>query len=381
MSEHYDFVVVGGGIVGAAAAFHLARHGRVCVLEQESAVGYHSTGRSAALFTQNYGTPLIRRLTVLAREFLKCPPQGFVDHELLVPRGMMYVGGREHASELAQALDDGQSVVPGIHRLTQREVLELCPVLKPDVAYGGVFEPDAMDIDVDALLQGYLRGMRRAGGTLVTNAPLVKIARSGSNWKLLAAGRGYETPVLVNAAGAWCDVIAERAGVASIGLVPKRRTAITLDPPSGTDIHRWPMVHHIDDSFYFKPEAGRILACPVDTTPNIPCDVQPDEYDVALIADRMEQATTLKVDRIVRKWAGLRSFVSDGDPVIGEEPTAPGFIWAAGLGGYGVMTSPAVGSVIASLVVSGAAPGGAGLDVEGLSPARLRGRAPAVKKQ
>jgi D-arginine dehydrogenase len=379
MSEHYDFVVIGGGIVGASVAFHLAPHGRVCVLEQESAAGYHSTGRSAALFTENYGTPLIRRLTVLARAFLESPPAGFAEHPLLVPRGMIYIGGREHGAELSQALQDGQSVVPNIRALNQREVLELCPVLKPDVAFGGVYEPDAMDIDVDALLQGYLRGVRRAGGALVTNALLDGMWRADSGWQLLAAGRGYETSIVVNAAGAWCDVIAKLAGVAPIGLVPKRRTAITVDPPPGVDIHSWPMIHHVDDSFYFKPEAGRILACPVDQTPTEPCDAQPDEYDVAVIADRMEKATTLKVDRIFRKWAGLRSFVSDGDPVIGEEPTAPGFFWAAALGGYGVMTSAAVGAIGASLIATGAVWPGAGIDVRGLSVTRLSRPDSAIK--
>ena len=372
MNERYDFVVIGGGIVGASAAFHLASHGRVCVLEQEAAVGYHSTGRSAALFTQNYGTPVIQRLTVLARGFLEAPPAGFADHALLIPRGMIYIGGAEHARELAQALADGQAIVPSIRSLTQSEVLGLCPVLRPQFAASGVFEPDAMDIDVDGLLQGFLRGVRRAQGNVVTHAQVDAIARSDAGWTLSAGAHRLETRIVVNAAGAWCDEIARRAGVPAIGLVPKRRTAITLDPPPGVEIHRWPMVHHIDDSFYFKPEAGRILACPVDATPSPPGDVQPDEYDVAVIADRMERATTLKVERIFRKWAGLRSFVSDGDPVIGEEPGFPGFVWAAGLGGYGVMTSPAVGQAVASLVVAGKLPEGSGIDAGKLAPARLR---------
>ncbi len=371
MNDSYDFIVIGGGIIGASTAFFLARHGRVCVLEQESAVGYHSTGRSAALFSENYGTPLIQRLSVMAREFLQSPPPGFVDHPLLTPRGMLYIGGREHAQELAKTLRDGKSVVPSICSLTQKEVLALCPVLRPDVAASGVFEPDAADIDVDALLQGYLRSARRSSSLVVTNAGVERIERAGSVWKIVASGKSYAAPVVINAAGAWCDAVAERAGIAGIGLVPKRRTAITLDPPAGGNVHRWPMVHHVDDSFYFKPEAGRILACPVDATPTAPGDAQPDEYDVALIADRIEQATTLKVDRIFRKWAGLRSFVSDGDPVIGEELSAPGFFWAAALGGYGVMTSPAVGSVVASLVLSGSLPSGAGFDARALSPARL----------
>jgi D-arginine dehydrogenase len=372
MTERYDFVVIGGGIVGASAAFHLARHGSVCVLEQEAAVGYHSTGRSAALFTQNYGTPVIQRLTVLARGFLETPPAGFAEHALLVPRGMIYIGGPEHARELEQALRDGQAVVPGIRSLTQGEVLALCPVLRPEVVASGVFEPDAMDIDVDGLLQGFLRGVRRAHGMVATNAQVEQLAREGASWTVSAGAHRIQARVVINAAGAWCDEVARRAGVPPIGLVPKRRTAITLDPPPGVDIHGWPMVHHIDDSFYFKPEAGRILACPVDATPSPPADVQPDEYDVAVTADRIERATTLTVERIFRKWAGLRSFVSDGDPVIGEEPEFPGFFWAAGLGGYGVMTSPAVGAAVASLVVSGKLADVGGLDAARLGPARLR---------
>jgi D-arginine dehydrogenase len=182
----------------------------------------------------------------------------------------------------------------------------------------------------------------------------------------------YEAPVVVNAAGAWCDEIAKLAGVRPIGLVPKRRTAITLDPPAGVDIHAWPMIYHVDHSFYIKPEAGRILASPADATPTVPGDAQPEEYDVALIADRLEQATTLTIERIHRKWAGLRSFVGDGDPVIGNDPETPGFVWAAALGGYGVMTSPAVGALCASLVVTGAPPAGFAMDVEFLGPQRIR---------
>jgi D-arginine dehydrogenase len=284
---------------------------------------------------------------------------------------MLYIGGREHAAELANVLHEGQSVVPTIRSLTSNEVLALCPVLRPDVAAGGVFEPDAADIDVDALLQGYLRAARKSSSVVVTNAAVERIERTGSVWNVAASGKTYTAPVVINAAGAWCDVVAGLAGIAGIDLVPKRRTAITLDAPAGGNIHHWPMVHHIDNSFYFKPEAGRILACPVDATPAAPGDAQPDEYDVALVADRIEQATTLKVDRIFRKWAGLRSFVSDGDPVIGEEPSAPGFFWAAALGGYGVMTSPAVGNVVASLVVSGSLPPGAGFEARSLSRARL----------
>ncbi|HZF17137.1 MAG TPA: FAD-binding oxidoreductase [Steroidobacteraceae bacterium] len=372
MRDRYEFVVVGGGIVGASVAYHLAPHGRVCVLEQESAAGYHSTGRSAALFTENYGTAAIRRLTALGRPFLESPPAGFAAHALLVPRGMMYIGGREDGDALTRLLDEGRAVAAGIHAISQEEVLELCPVLRADVAAAGVFEPQAMDMDVDAILQGFLRGLRRRGGVVAVNTALERIERVGSNWQLVANGRSMEAPVIVNAAGAWCDVVARLAGLAPIGLVAKRRTAITIDPPPGIDIQRWPMVYHVNESFYIKPEAGRILASPVDATATAPGDTQPDEYDVALIADRLERATTLKVDRIHRKWAGLRSFVDDGDPVIGEDPAAPGFFWAAALGGYGVMTSPAVGALCASLIVSGAAALEPEIDARFLGPARLR---------
>jgi D-arginine dehydrogenase len=373
MSDEYSYIVVGGGIVGAAVGFHLAAHGAVCVLEQESAAGYHSTGRSAALLSENYGTPLIQRLTTRARAFLETPPAGFASHPLLVPRGMVYVGGRKESAGLERVLKSGQRVVPAIHRISQAEVLKLCPVLKPAVAYAGVYEPDARDMDVEGLLQGYLRGIRRAGGTIAMSTPVESIARQGSSWEVRAgSGRRYAAPVIVNAAGAWCDEVAQLAGVPPIGLVPKRRTAITVDPPAGLDVHRWPMVYHVDDSLYIKPEAGRILACPADVTPCEPCDAQPDEYDVAVVAERLEDATTLKVDRIHRKWAGLRSFVEDGEPVVGEDPAASGFFWAAALGGYGVMTSPSIGAICASLIVHGAPPEDFGADAGFLGPARMR---------
>jgi D-arginine dehydrogenase len=373
MSDEYSYIIVGGGIVGAAVGFHLAPHGTVCVLEQESAAGYHSTGRSAALLSQNYGTPLIQRLTSRARAFLETPPAGFASHPLLVPRGMVYVGGRKESAALERLLAAGQRVVPAIHWISQTEVLKLCPVLKPGIAHAGVYEPDARDIDVEGLLQGYLRGIRRAGGMIAMSAPVESIARQASTWEVTSgSGRRYSAPVVVNAAGAWCDEVARLAGVPPIGLVPKRRTAITVDPPAGLDVHGWPMVYHVDNSLYIKPEAGRILACPADVTPCEPCDAQPDEYDVAVAAERLEDATTLKIDRIHRKWAGLRSFVEDGEPVVGEDPAASGFFWAAALGGYGVMTSPAIGAICASLIVHRAPPADFGADAGFLGPARMR---------
>jgi D-arginine dehydrogenase len=198
--------------------------------------------------------------------------------------------------------------------------------------------------------RGYLRGMTARGGRIVTNAEVTGLSRDGSGWRVATRAGDFAAPVVVNAAGAWCDEVAALAGVAPIGLVPKRRTAITFDPPQGQAIHGWPSMIDVDESFYFKPDAGRILASPADETPMPPCDVQPDELDVAILVDRLEQATTLQVKRIASKWAGLRSFVADKTLVAGFDAQAEGFFWLAGQGGYGIQTSPTMARVAAGLV-------------------------------
>jgi D-arginine dehydrogenase len=370
-----DIVIIGGGIAGAAAGFALAPDHRVILLERETQPGYHSTGRSAALFTEAYGNSAIRALTIASRAFFMAPPPGFAEHKLLTPRGVMMIGRADQKERFELALEEGHRHLKSVTRLTLDEVFARLPVMRRDYVADAYIEPEAMDIDVHAVHRGYLRGMTAKGGRIVTDAEVTGLSRDGAGWRVATRAGEFTAPVVVNAAGAWCDEVAKLAGIAPIGLVPKRRTAITFDPPQGQAIHDWPSMIDVDEQFYFKPDAGRILASPADETPMPPCDVQPDELDIAILVDRLEQATTLQVKRIASKWAGLRSFVADKTLVAGFERGAPGFFWLAGQGGYGIQTSPTMARVAASLIAGKGLPPDLtdlGLTEATLAPARFR---------
>lgn len=367
------FIVIGAGIAGASAGYWLAETGPVVLLEREDQPGYHATGRSAALFSETYGSRPVRALTVASRPFYEVPPPGFADSPLLTPRGVLFVGRADQEAALARLQAEGSALVGNLRRLDAAEIRRRVPVLRDGYAAGGVFEPDARDIDVHALHQGFLRGLRARGGRVVTGADVRGLRRANGSWEIRTSAGDFRAPVVVNAAGAWADSVGELAGAAPIGLMPKRRTAITFDPPPETAIASWPMLVDADEQFYFKPDAGRILASPADETPMPPCDAQPDDYDIAVLIDRLEQATTLTVKRIAAKWAGLRSFVADKSLVIGFDPVQPGFFWLAGQGGYGVQTAPAAGRAAAALAQGASLPADLrdfGLTAADLSPAR-----------
>ena len=373
--ERCDFLVVGAGMAGASAAFWLAERGRVVVLEQEDVPGYHSTGRSAAMFMQTYGGPLTKGLAVTGRSFLTDPPSGFAASPLLSPREALYVGRADQIDMLDRFYEENRRRVPTLARLDANQALEQPVPLREDYVAGAVLEPEAEEIDVAALHQGFLRGLRARGGTLMTEAGVTAFARARGLWHAETPAGAYCAPVVVNAAGAWCDAVAARAGVAPIGLQPKRRTAFIFDGPADGGVDGWPMVHDIDDAFYLKPDAGRILGSPADETPSEPCDVYPEELDIAIGADRIMQATTLDIRHIRNKWAGLRSFVRDRQPVAGFDVAAEGFFWLAGQGGAGIMTAPALGAVTAALVTGEPLPQAAaahGIAAERLGPGRLR---------
>jgi len=372
MAEAADFLVIGAGIAGASVGYFLAPHGRVILLERESQPGYHTTGRSAALFIENYGTPQVRALTCASRAFFERPPPGFSEHPLLSPRGAMFVGGPDKAAALEEVYETGRRLSPRIRRLAPDQARALVPVLAPGLS--AVFEENPMDMDVNAIHQGYLRGLKARGGQVVCDAGVARCEHIGGDWIAEAAGRSYRAPVVINAAGAWCDVIARLAGARPIGLQPKRRSAFIFAPPQGAAIANWPMVIGADESFYFKPDAGMLLGSPANEDPVGPQDVQPEEYDIALGIQRIEEATTMRIRRPTRVWAGLRSFVSDGDLVGGYDPVRKGFFWLAAQGGYGIQTSPAMGEACAALVRGGAIPAQVaafGLTAAMLSAARI----------
>ncbi len=373
--ESADFLIVGAGMAGASAGYELAAFGRVIVLERESQPGYHTTGRSAALYAETYGNFPIRAITSASRAFYINPPAGFTDHVLLSPRGTIMVGSENQREQLEHLFEESRKLLPSVRKVTAAEALAAVPVLRPDYVVGGVAEPDSMDIDVHALHQGYLKGMRARGGKVVTDAGVIGLARGEDGWMVETPAGTFKAPVVINAAGAWADMIGEQAGAKPIGLVPKRRTAITFDPPTGAEIARWPAVIDADETWYFKPDAGRFLASPADETPSVPCDAQPEELDIAICVDRLETATTLQIRRIAHSWAGLRSFVKDKTPVVGFDDKVPGFFWLAGQGGYGIQTAPAMGRIVAGLARGEGLPADVadlGISANDLAPARLR---------
>ena len=372
--ERYDFLVIGAGMAGASAAYWLAERGRVVVLEQEDAAGYHSTGRSAAMYMETYGGPLTRGLTAVGRAFLADPPAGFAEAPLLSPQQVLYIGRADQLEALDRLYDENSPRVPSLVRLDAAEAIGQTVPLREDYVAGGVLEPESLEIDVAALHQGYLRGLRAQGGRLLTEAGVSALARNCDLWHAETPAGAFAAPVVINAAGAWCDAVAALAGVAPIGLQPKRRTAFIFDGPADGGVDRWPMVHDIDDAFYLKPDAGRLLASPADETPSDPCDAYPEELDIAVGADRIMQAMNLEIRHIRNKWAGLRSFVADRMPVAGFDVAAEGFFWLAGQGGAGIMTAPALGAITAAIAAGDPLPEDAarrGVTAAQLSPRRL----------
>lgn len=370
-----DFLIVGAGMAGASIAYWLAPRGRVVVLERESQLGYHATGRSAAIYHGSYGNAQVRALTQASRAFLRQPPDGFAPQALLAPRGVMMVATAGQQARLAEHQRMLQAMGAAATWLDGRGARERVPVLREDVVVAAIHEEDAFDIDVHALHQGYLRGLRNARGSLVCDAEVTAIRYGDKGWQVTAAGQSWEAPVLVNAAGAWCDVLAGLAGVRPLGLQPCRRSAFVFKGPAGLDFGRWPMVASIAEDWYFKPDAGLLFGSPANADPVPPQDVQPEELDIALAADRLERATTLRIGRPVRTWAGLRSFVADGGLVGGFDAQAPSFFWLAGQGGYGIQTSPAMGQACAALAAGEPIPhelAAFGISAEALAPGRLR---------
>jgi D-arginine dehydrogenase len=375
ISQRSDFLVIGGGIAGASVAYFLAPYGRVTVLEREAQPGYHSTGRSAALFDESYGSPQVNALTRASRAFFEAPPAGFCEVPLLSPRGALTVAEPGQEAALQDYWSQLQRTTPSATLLNAEQACAIIPVLRPEKVLGATLNPDPADMEVDTLHQGFLRGIARAGGRVVCHADVTALAYQNGQWQVQAGGKRYEAPIVVNAAGAWVDVIAKLAAVQPLGLQPKRRSAMIFAPPEGMDCRQWPMAFGVAEDWYFKPDAGALLGSPANVDPVEPQDVQPEELDIAMAIYAIEQITTLQIRRPSRTWAGLRSFVADGDLVGGFEPQAPGFFWLAGQGGYGVMTSPAMGEACAALVRGQALPehlAAFGLTPEMLSPKRLR---------
>jgi D-arginine dehydrogenase len=370
-TKHADVIVVGAGIAGASVAWFLAPHARVVVLERESFAGFHTTGRSAAHFSESYGSPQVRALSRATRPFLERPPSGFAGHPILHPRSALVIGSADQADRVREEFEAVRHFTPALTLLSGSAVMDLVPVLRPEAARIAFFEPDSADIDVNELHQGFLCGAKANGVALHVDTEVRSIRREAGEW---VVNETWQAPIVVNAAGAWADVLAAMAGVAPIGLGPRRRSAFTFTAPEGIDSAAWPFVVDIDETFYFKPDAGLLLGSAANADPTHPHDVQPEEFDIALGIHRIEEATTMTIRRPARTWAGLRSFVPDGDLVGGFAPGAQGFFWLAAQGGYGIQTSAAMAEACASMILGRPMPWhllDQGITADLLGPARL----------
>jgi len=370
--DQVDVVVIGAGIAGASVAFALAETASVLLLEREDQPGYHTTGRSAAVFAPAYGNLPIRQLTAASRTFYDDRAGGLADGPVLHPRGELLIARSDQLEALKQAEADLKRQIDHLERLDADALIDRLPVLRPGYAAAALADNGAMDMDVAAIHQGFLKGFRRRGGRLVVDAEVTDLRSVRAGWEVRSGSGLYRAEIVVNAAGAWADQVGSLAGAAGIGLVPKRRTAFIFDPNEAID-PSWPIVVDVDETFYFKPESGLLLGSPADETPSPPTDAQPEELDIALAVDRIEHATRWQVAKVTRRWAGLRSFVADKTPVVGFDPDCPGFFWLSGQGGYGIQTAPALSRVAAALAEGRSLPediADTGLSTADLAPGR-----------
>lgn len=313
-----DVVVIGGGIAGVGVAAELAPHRSVLLVETEHSLAFHTTGRSAAMYLENYGSAPFRALTRLSKDFFLDPPTGSVDAPLLTPKPQMTVGRPDQIDRLDALAKQGQIHVSSIELIDSASTLELCPIFRPEMVGGAVVEPDAQAIDVAGLHQAYVRIARKAGAEIRTKAQAYSLDWQAPGWIVHTTDPGcaeIACDAVVNAAGSWGDLVAADAGVEPVGLQPMRRTAFTV--PVEHDARHWPLVLDVDESFYFKPEGEDLLCSLADETPSPPCDARPEEVDVALAIERINTMTTLDIRHVLSSWAGLRTFAPDRNPVIG----------------------------------------------------------------
>ena len=372
-----DILIVGGGVAGLSLGAALSPHRRVTVLEAEEAIGHHSSGRSATFSHFGIGNEIVRGLTAASRAFFKQPPDGFSEAPLVRTATALFVATEAMRATLDKLEEVMRPHAPDIRRVDEAEMRALFPPLRtgPGAVVAGIVDFDGLRLDADALLQGYARSIRSNGGKVLTAARVAAVEAKAGTWSVVTeTGERHAAPILVNAAGAWADGLAGMANVAPLGLRPLRRTIIIVDPPEGADATRWPFVKTAVDDFYILPEGGRLAASPVDEVPDDPCDAQPEDYDIALAAWKVEEYTTLSVPRVQHRWAGLRTFASDRTPVAGFDPIAPGFFWLAGQGGFGLQTAPAMAEAAASLILSTSWPeqlAALGISPHDLGPERL----------
>lgn len=379
MINGFDVAIVGGGIAGVSSGAHLAEAGlSVVLLEAEATLAHHTTGRSAAQYLENYGNDTVRRLTLASRSYMEHPGE-FADDSFLGSRPLLKVGRSARIAELQADVEHAKELVPSTTFVDGDEARRILPILRNDIE-GALYEPMSMDIDVAGLHQSYVRRLRAAGGEIRPSSRVVGLVRAGDSWQISTGTEELSASIVVNAAGAWGDLVGAEAGAAPLGLHPLRRTIAIAAIPDGydpADVARWPLTSFEPDSGpmvgYCKPEPGGLMVSPADETPSAPCDAKPEELDVALGLANLAEFTTLDVRHVRSTWAGLRTFTSDRTPVGGFDPEVDGFFWLVGQGGYGIHTSEAMAIATTGIIVDDSFPvvlTDRGITAADLSPAR-----------
>ena len=341
-----DVIIIGAGIAGTSLAANLSQHRSVTVLEMEQHPGFHATGRSAAYYAPSYGNSVVRAVTKASGEFFHAPPDGFSDAPLINNRPAMFVATDEQPESLNQLLASNAD----LELISSAEIKDRVSIIDKEVIVRAALDLVGGDLDVDALMQGFLRQLKQRDGELVTGEQVIKLDYKDSLWQVTTTNEIFQASIVVNAAGAWADEIAVLGGIGKLGLQPKRRTVALVAPPTGVDVSAWPLVVDVDEQFYFKPDAGQLLTSPADETPSDACDAHPEEHDIALGIDRIQRVTSLEVQRVNHSWAGLRTFAPDKTFVSGFDPRSTGFYWLAGQGGYGVQSSAAMADIATGLI-------------------------------
>lgn len=371
MAKTTDIIVIGGGMAGIGAGARLSTASRVIVLEREEQPAYHTTGRSAAMFIENYGGAVVRQLTRASRAPLE-DRNGYWPEAVLSPRGLLYLARSGEEKMLKELIDHSGGSVQSI---TPDECREKVPLIRPGAIAAGAFEEDAEEMDVNEILMGFRRMLKANGGGLDCRAEVTALQRKGGTWRIDAGDETYEAPVVVNAAGAWVDEIAGLAGLDPIGFTPCRRS-VAIVPTAGADVASWPTSMVADESFYFKPEAGKLLVSPADETPVEPHDAYADDMALAEGIDAFSRVVDLEVKRVEHTWGGLRTFSPDRTHVIGYDPRTEGFFWFAGQGGYGIQSAHGGAMLVEGLIHHGEVPPSLkaeGLAAESVAPERFLG--------
>lgn len=345
-----DVLIIGGGIAGISLASALSGYCRVVVVDMEGHAGYHATGRSAASYFESYGNAAVRALTRASKSFFIRPPDGFTEQPLARMRPTMVIARDDQCATMDAYLAD-DDVAANVSEISTQAAQRFVPILQPESCRRATLEQSCMDLDVNQLLQSFLRKAKGSGASLMLKEEVQRIERHCGDWLVSTRSMTWQASIVVNAAGAWADEVAVRAGVRPIGIRPLRRSACIVPSPANHVIDDWPLTMNVAEEFYFKPDAGALLLSSADEEPSAPCDAAPEEMEIATAIDRVQQATALTVSRVISRWAGLRSFTSDKTPAIGFADDAENFFWLAGQGGYGVQSSPAASELAASLIL------------------------------